>query len=374
MKPIERVQHLVLEALRALPQDSPLGESIRTQLRETQTDLATIRREQSTLRGAAAATRTTRAGGRLLRAALFAQRDAAGSEKALFRRSIELLFNACAEVLEVESAVQGALSSRAPLAAVLRTAESIHRHLDIHGSLRAARVVGVKAALALAGADLSGSEWTECDLSGSNLQGANLTGAKLPGVALRTATLDGAKLVRCLLTDSVVEGVDFTDCDLSDSTLKRAKLRGITGARVRAHQTSFVEADVRGAKLPGLDASHADANGAVFEGADLTGACFRSASLVGAVLRGVIARDVVFDRARLNRADIRSSSLAGATFRFADLSQAQLDQSILVGATLAYANLHRTSREGTNLANTDLRGSRSTDPSRARAEDFRRAT
>ena len=80
------------------------------------------------------------------------------------------------------------------------------------------------------------------------------------------------------------------------------------------------------------------------------------------------------DRARLIRADVRSSSLAGATFLFADLSHAQLDQSILVGGTLAHANLHRTSREGANLTNTDLRGSRATDLDRARAEDFRRPT
>jgi uncharacterized protein YjbI with pentapeptide repeats len=378
MKALDGVDDLVVEALRALP---PGNQDASAQLLDARGDLAALRRAR-TARASGVATIAARAGGRLLHAALLARPGAAA----------ERLLQACSLLLEVEAVCRD--PGPPPRgSSVLRTPEAVRGHLETHGSLRAVRVEGVKAALSLAGVDLSASVWIAVDLSGSDLRGANLsearfdearlvdadltgadlTGADLTGVDLTTTKIRGAVLVRCLLVEVNAEGLDLAGCDLTDATWKRAKLRGARGDGLAAHRVSFVEADLRAARLPKLDAPHADLTGAALEGAELTGACLRDASLERAVLQRVIARDVDFDRARLVGADIRGSSLAGATLRYADLSHAMLDRSTLVGAVLSHANLHRTSREGADFTDADLRGTRATDPDRARAEDFRRS-
>ena len=79
----------------------------------------------------------------------------------------------------------------------------------------------------LAGKDLSGGYFFECDLSGVNLQGANLQRACLIGADLRWADLTGADLRGAYLGEANFYGAKLNDTDFTDASMERADLRRV---------------------------------------------------------------------------------------------------------------------------------------------------
>jgi hypothetical protein len=132
-------------------------------------------------------------------------------------------------------------------------------------------------------------------------------------------------------------------------------------------------ANLRGAKMAGIDLSHADVNTAQLESADLpyaqlTGADFASARLDKANLTGgVVALNTSFLGAFLRGADFTGGAqLQGADFSSAEMQAAFLPHAHLEGAALRNVNfeaatlsqtfLQRADLSGAVLAGADLRG------------------
>ena len=95
------------------------------------------------------------------------------------------------------------------------------------------------AALARAGANLSGCDFTRqrlasLDLSGALLEGASLLGANLEGTILDGAILTNACLANAILRDASLRGALLAGADLSGANLAGADLRGsdITNAQL----------------------------------------------------------------------------------------------------------------------------------------------
>lgn len=101
-------------------------------------------------------------------------------------------------------------------------------------------------------ADLSGEDFTDCDLkeldwSGvilemADLSGSNLSKGRFRGADLTFADLHSANLQDCDMSYAELCKTDFTGCDLRGALLNGCDLHG----------ASLVEADLRGASLAGV--------------------------------------------------------------------------------------------------------------------------
>ncbi|MFT3772229.1 MAG: DUF2169 domain-containing protein [Minicystis sp.] len=275
--------------------------------------------------------------------------------------------------------------------------------LDLRGiDLRSAFLEGALLAEAnLAGADLTGAVLARADLTGADLTGAklagcnlgrallsdakvtggvDLTGAVLTGADLSGATFRGARLSRVDLGEAVFHDTDFGEVVAENLTFLESDLRGAKLAGASLVKCVFIEVDLRGVDLTGADLTSAtfvkaDAGGAVLSGARLAklcvveessfeGADFTGAVLVQANLRGTKLAGCNFTSAQLDAADLSGCDLQGARFdravgrsaRFtrADLSRATLVDANLMSAFLDRTKLHGTSFLGAHLFRADL--------------------
>jgi uncharacterized protein YjbI with pentapeptide repeats len=150
--------------------------------------------------------------------------------------------------------------------------------------------------------DLSGLDLSGLDLSGADLSRADLTGARVVGTRLRGAVLGGAKLARAQLLTADLSGADLTDCiadgcnfggaDLRGATLLHAALQGASFTKAKLTEANLCaaqlrEARIREAHLEHVDLSRADLRDADLERSEVAGASFLDADLRQARLRGL---------------------------------------------------------------------------------------
>lgn len=160
--------------------------------------------------------------------------------------------------------------------------------------------------LVLAGAELSQSNFIECQMAGCDLRAARLDGASFVGCDMNGVSLAGAQLVGTVFDKST----RLRAADLRQSRLSRANLGEVdlVGARLDA------------AHLDGANLTRARMNGCVLQGASAKGALMRRTVLADAVLTGANLQDAILQQADLRGADARDANLFGA-----DLSRVWLD-------------------------------------------------
>lgn len=173
------------------------------------------------------------------------------------------------------------------------------------------------ATAACADSPHAGVDWTGCDkrhlhLKGEDLSAAALAGADLSRSDFLEATLRRAVLSGANLSRTRFDSADLRDADLSKAHAYRAQFRGTDLSRARLEDADFQRADFAKARL--IEAVLADAN--------LQEASFREANLQHANLRG----------SNLMRADLRGADLAGADLAGANLYHTRMEGVDLSGA------------------------------------------
>ncbi len=255
--------------------------------------------------------------------------------------------------------------------------------------------------------DLSGADFSGCDLGGADftdaiLTGANFSNANLSEADFTGATLDTANLREANLTGAKFDGADLTKADLSAANLSQASLAGAIleeAALVYANLTealgpeaSFLaadltEANLAGAKLEKADLSKSTLDQANFQGAMLARAEFGDAVGAGINMTGADVTELRAGRCRfpggafqnlrgeaslwfesdlsgadftasmLGRADFREADLQGSNFHAVDLKSGNLTKADLRGARFTSVNLFQVRLDKADLREADLRGS-----------------
>ena len=145
----------------------------------------------------------------------------------------------------------------------------------------------------LAGRELEGDVFVQCDLRGADLRETTTRGCRF----------DRCNLVNADLSGSVHEGSAFLNCDLRGATLSTTTWRGckltgsdLTDARLLA--ITIVEGDWSYVNLRLQQLSGVDLTGVRLTGADLSEADLTGAVLTGADLTRAVARKTTFDERR----------------------------------------------------------------------------
>ncbi len=149
----------------------------------------------------------------------------------------------------------------------------------------------------LAGADLSGSTFTNANLKFANLSGATLYCCEMIQVDARCANFTSADM----------RGVILQGSNLSQSRLDRADFRA--GRLLKAATGGKGSIVNRNGAAPGVDFSYCSLNGATFEGADLSEADFTGAVIIGTKFRGAHLDGAVFNGALLSDIDLSEINL-----------------------------------------------------------------
>ncbi|MCA9735769.1 pentapeptide repeat-containing protein, partial [candidate division KSB1 bacterium] len=194
----------------------------------------------------------------------------------------------------------------------------------------------------LSEADLTGLNFSDCNLSGLKLVRANLMGANLNNVNLMEAVLTEANL-----RDADLKGAVISEANLGKADLRRAKLNNATLSEVilcNANLSDSIlnEAYLSGADLEGICLSNADLKGANLEGTNLSNADLKSANLNNTSLAG---------------ANLTSSILTNAELSYSNLKGAKLCKAILNGANFSMANLSNADLQDANIQGINLKGS-----------------
>ncbi|MSO71374.1 MAG: pentapeptide repeat-containing protein [Alphaproteobacteria bacterium] len=214
--------------------------------------------------------------------------------------------------------------------AVERLAERVRncRGCDLRGlDLKSADLRDAK----LAGADLSGAILHAADLTGADLTGANLGGANLNRANLRRARLSGANLSSAMLYEARLDGADLTDANMSQANAARAEMTSAVAPRLIAF-----DADLRFARMLGIDLSGADLSGSWLNDAQLARSNLERISLVDARLWSTSLIEVNLRQANALRADLTHADLRGADLSSANFSSARM--SFAVVANMITAN------------------------------------
>ena len=199
-------------------------------------------------------------------------------------------------------------------------------------------------------ANLNSADLTHAQLPGSNFHGADLTEAKLNG-----ANLEGADLQRAWLISTELEGANLRRTILereaelvyteSGGPLNQRDLNeilGFAGVHADMEYDSWLEGD---GDLP-------PRHGINFKGQDLRGLNFIEAAK-GA---GVGYQKAEFQDADLRNARMQGLDLGDANFQGADLRGARLQKAVLEGANFEGADLRGVSFRGANLKDANLEG------------------
>jgi len=198
------------------------------------------------------------------------------------------------------------------------------------------------------GANLNGALISSCGLAGVQLQGASMLGAVVGGTADAPTVLFDADLRGARLSNGSFSGADLRYARLDGV---EASLLDLSGSDARG--ASFVGASMVGARMTGLSSP-----GSPWSGADLTDANLTAASLQGAT----------FDGATLDRAVLATADLVLASFESASLNRADLERARLRGVAFLYADLTDVSARSADLLYADLRRAN------ARVADFSMAS
>ncbi|MEU7757443.1 pentapeptide repeat-containing protein [Micromonospora aurantiaca (nom. illeg.)] len=186
----------------------------------------------------------------------------------------------------------------------------------------------------LRGAELNRSSMNYAKMHLARLDHANMFAVSLSGADLTLSTLLGANVSHALLLDACLSEcrlrnayLSFSDLQLADLT--RADLCHARLNRCRLHNANLSFASLR----------QAEARDSHFDGANMAHISAAKADLGFSRL----------NRAVLKSADLRNARLVGVQMRRVDLSEADLRGAALIGADLAGANLSGADIRGADL-------------------------
>ena len=199
------------------------------------------------------------------------------------------------------------------------------------------------------GLDLAGRDLRNADFFRSRLLNADLRGADLRSANLKEADLRGARLEALGLPAG---GSKFTD--LRRANLRLARLEGVDLSEAKLQGADLQGARLQGANLRGAELQGADLAFAKLQGANLEEAELQGADLFGAQLQGAVLYDP--EPVPLWGADLLHAHLQGANLAFAELQGANLAFAELQGADLSGAELQGADLTQAKLQGADLRG------------------
>ena len=243
----------------------------------------------------------------------------------------------------------------------------------------------------LEGANFTNSNLTNAAFVGGNLESAVLTGSNLSGVEISTPFLTNLKsgaitgLPRTLYSESgyswkLVGGylmgprADLSNASLANLNLSGVSLQGANLYRVSSGgianapeslPTNWITfggylvgpgADLRFARLSGLNSQGADLTQADFTGADLSGAILTWGN-ARPNMRGTNFTNSNLSNARAANNDIRDANLSGADMTGLYAPNVNLDNSNMTDANLTNAHLSDVQFTNSNLTNAAFVGS-----------------
>jgi len=156
---------------------------------------------------------------------------------------------------------------------------------------------------------VDGGDYSYCRLRNANIGLRTLRNANFEGADLTDATFSGRfQPWGCSFRGAKLIGADLDKCDIKPGT-------------------SFLQADLTGAKLTDGHLDGADFSGAVLRGVDfkttrISATTFADAVLIDAILDGVVASGCDFGGANLHRSTIKNVTITDSAFVHADLSEA----------------------------------------------------
>ncbi|MBO3457442.1 pentapeptide repeat-containing protein [Aetokthonos hydrillicola Thurmond2011] len=159
-------------------------------------------------------------------------------------------------------------------------------------------------------------------------------------IELSEANLSGAKLSGVNFSHANLSVVNFSGANLSTANLSHAKLN---------------VARLRGANLISANLNNASLNVANLIRTDLSHAQLRSASLIRSELIRADLSNADLSEANLRNADLREATLRNVVLECANLSEATLRDGFLTGANLQQAKLNSTDLSRTDLASANFR-------------------
>jgi uncharacterized protein YjbI with pentapeptide repeats len=159
------------------------------------------------------------------------------------------------------------VAAKPPLLGRDRLPGPLRAALDNHAEWLAS--VGRKGSPAvLEGADFSYFDLSGIDLSGAVLRKARFVGTRLAGAVLlltnlRSADFFHADLSGAKLHGAMFDGAKLRETELSDAIAGTLPISNSDGTQsTRAQPTSFVHADLTGARVKGFNIGHANTEGA----------------------------------------------------------------------------------------------------------------
>jgi len=211
----------------------------------------------------------------------------------------------------------------------------------------------------LEGEDLSGVDFSWCNLRFANMKGAkfhlaNLNFADLIQTYFHNADLSGANLSLANLCVSDLSYANLSGSNLTGANLFCADLTGADLTNVELGSVNLASANFTGANLAGLNLSFIDLTSTVFHCTDLKGINLTKAKLWMSDLSEANLHKTNFNTADLFRANLQDADLTEADLYMADLSEADLSKTNLRGADLSGANFHKCIFYQTNLFNSKI--------------------
>ncbi len=203
-------------------------------------------------------------------------------------------------------------------------------------------LVWLAQGLSLAGRDLAGA-----NLRGAQLAGLDLSGCLLECADLSGADLSGARLCQTVLTQATLVGTNLSATDLTGANLcftqaqracfEQASLRGVQAMHAQWEGAQGPGADLSSALLNGANMSHSCWDGAnlertVFTDANLTASQWRAAKFNQCVGWKVQGQGADFSQSRWTRSALVACELSASRWQGARLSQLQGNASNWQGA------------------------------------------
>lgn len=252
--------------------------------------------------------------------------------------------------------VSGACFARAVLAhAKLDQAVAIGTDFTAANLGRATLAGAVLDDATLAGTMLSG-----CDLAATQLRGARIAGAHLLDTTWGVADWSRVQGAQSLFYKLKLQGLQLTEADLSGSNFIECDLGGIDLRGARLGAATFLQCNLAGARLEGAQLDGVVfAKACSLAGADLSQASLKNANLAEVDLRGAMLvkaqlTGAYLSLAQLDGCDARLANLEGALLRRTGLSRARLAGASFKDAVLQYADLRSADLRQANLFGADL--------------------
>ena len=213
--------------------------------------------------------------------------------------------------------------------------------------------------------DISGTNFSGCDMHCSDFRKTIAKGAFFRGTNLDAAEFNGINL----------EGADFSNSNINRCHFDGANARGAIFKGAMFYDTSFKDTDLTGADLSYIDFK---SDNSIFRAKSIAGAVFIGAkfcdmSLEGIDLSGLDLRGADFTKCNLTNANFNEANLEGACFDNADLSYASFSNANIKGCrfndTYFYGNnMEKAIADGghfapkefkeVDLSNASLKGAR----------------